>query len=71
MPIAVNPETGEYRYLAEDGEWRPAQTAVHPQTKEKAGRTPFKDIKTMKDDAAQVEKLGDEIKARYTQLFKV
>ena len=45
--------------------------SVHPQTKEKAGRTPFKDIKTMKDDAAAVEKLGDDIKARYTQLFKV
>ena len=45
--------------------------SVHPQTKEKPGRVPFKDIKTMKDDAAAVEKQGDDIKARYTRLFKV
>ena len=45
--------------------------SVHPQTKEKAGRKAFKDIKTMKDNAAEVEKHGDDIKARYTQLFKV
>jgi iron(III) transport system substrate-binding protein len=45
--------------------------SVHPQTQEKAGRKPFKDIKTMKDDAAAVEKVGDAIKARYTKLFHV
>ena len=45
--------------------------SVHPQTKEKPGRTPFKDIKTMKDDAAAVEQQSDEIKRRYTSLFKV
>jgi iron(III) transport system substrate-binding protein len=45
--------------------------SMHPQTKEKAGRTLFKDIKTMKDDAAAVEKLSEEIKARYTKLFRV
>jgi iron(III) transport system substrate-binding protein len=45
--------------------------SVHPQTREKAGRTPFKDIKTMKDDAAAVEKEGDAIKARYTKIFRV
>jgi len=45
--------------------------SVHPQTQEKPGRTPFKDIKTMKDDAAAVEKEGDAIKARYTKLFRV
>jgi iron(III) transport system substrate-binding protein len=45
--------------------------SVHPQTQEKAGRKPFKDIKTMKDDAAAVEKEGDAIKARYTKLFRV
>ena len=33
--------------------------SVHPQTQEKPGRKPFKDIKTMKDDAAAVEKEGD------------
>jgi iron(III) transport system substrate-binding protein len=45
--------------------------SMHPQTKEKPGRTPFKDIKTMKDDAAAVEKMGDEIKARYVKIFRV
>src|SRR5438128_7446046 len=45
--------------------------SVHSQSKEKAGRKPFKDIKTMKDDAAAVEKEGDAIKARYTKLFRV
>ena len=45
--------------------------SVHPHAKEKPGRTPFKDIKTMKDDAAAVEKMGEEIKARYTKIFKV
>lgn len=45
--------------------------SVHPQTQEKAGRKPFKDIKTMKDDAAAVEKEGDAIKAHYTKLFHV
>jgi len=37
----------------------------------KAGRMPFKDIKTMKDDAAAVEKQGDSIKSRYTRIFRV
>ena len=45
--------------------------SVHPQTQEKPGRKPFKDIKTMKDDAAAVEKEGDAIKAHYTKLFHV
>jgi iron(III) transport system substrate-binding protein len=45
--------------------------SMHPQTREKAGRKPFKDIKVMKDDAAAVEKLSEEIKARYTKIFKV
>ena len=47
------------------------QRSLHPQVKEKAGRKAFKDIKTMKDDAAAVEKMGEEIKARYTKIFKV
>jgi iron(III) transport system substrate-binding protein len=45
--------------------------SMHPQTKEKPGRTPFKDIKTMKDDPAAVEKMSEEIKAHYSKLFKV
>jgi len=45
--------------------------SVHPQSQEKPGRKPFRDIKTMKDDAAAVEKEGDAIKARYSKLFRV
>jgi iron(III) transport system substrate-binding protein len=45
--------------------------SVHPQAKEKAGRKPFKEIKTLKDDAEGVEKHGEEIKTRYSKLFKV
>jgi iron(III) transport system substrate-binding protein len=45
--------------------------SMHPQTKEKAGRTPFKDIKVMKDDPAGVEKSADEIKQHYVKLFHV
>jgi iron(III) transport system substrate-binding protein len=45
--------------------------SVHSQTVEKAGRRPLKDIKTMKDDAAAVEKEGEAIKARYTKIFRV
>jgi iron(III) transport system substrate-binding protein len=45
--------------------------SAHPQTQEKTGRKPLKDIKTMKDDAAAVEKEGDAIKTRYTKIFRV
>jgi iron(III) transport system substrate-binding protein len=45
--------------------------SMHPNTKEKAGRTPFKDIKVMKDDPAAVEKMSDEIKQRYSKIFHV
>jgi iron(III) transport system substrate-binding protein len=45
--------------------------SMHPQTKEKAGRTPFKDIKVMKDDPAAVEKMSDEIKQHYVKIFHV
>jgi iron(III) transport system substrate-binding protein len=45
--------------------------SVHPQTTEKPGRKPLKDIKTMKDDAVAVEKESDAIKARYTKIFHV
>jgi iron(III) transport system substrate-binding protein len=45
--------------------------SAHPETREKPGRTPFKDIKTMKDDAAAVEKEGTAIKARYSKIFHV
>ena len=45
--------------------------SLHPQTKEKVGRKPFKEIKTMKDDPAGVEKTSEEIKARYSKIFHV
>jgi iron(III) transport system substrate-binding protein len=45
--------------------------SAHPQTKERPGRRPLKDIKLMKDDAVAVEKMADEIKSKYTQIFKV
>jgi iron(III) transport system substrate-binding protein len=45
--------------------------SVHPETKEKEGRTPLKDIKTMKDDAAAVEKQSESIKSRYSKIFHV
>src|SRR6195952_2732797 len=45
--------------------------SVHAQTTEKAGSTPLKEIKTMKDDAAAGEKEGESIKARYSKIFRV
>ena len=33
--------------------------------------SPLKDIKTMKDDAAAVEKESESIKARYTKIFRI
>jgi iron(III) transport system substrate-binding protein len=45
--------------------------SVHPQAKEKPGRKPLSDIKLMKDDAAGVESQADQIKARYSKLFRV
>jgi iron(III) transport system substrate-binding protein len=45
--------------------------SYHPGVKEKPGRRPFRDIKVMKEDAAAVEKNAEEIKARYTKIFKV
>jgi iron(III) transport system substrate-binding protein len=45
--------------------------SVHPDTQEKAGRKPLKDIKTMKDDAAAVERESEAIKSRYSKIFRV
>jgi iron(III) transport system substrate-binding protein len=45
--------------------------SVHAQTSEKAGRKALKDIKTMKDDAAAVERESESIKSRYTKIFRV
>jgi iron(III) transport system substrate-binding protein len=45
--------------------------SAHALVKDKPGRTPMKDIKVMKDDAAAVERDSEQIKARYVQYFKV
>jgi iron(III) transport system substrate-binding protein len=44
---------------------------MHPATKEKPGRKPFREIKTMKDDPAGVEKTAEEVKAHYARIFHV
>jgi iron(III) transport system substrate-binding protein len=48
-----------------------ALRSMHALVKEKPGRRLFREIKTMKEDAAGVEKMGEEIKARYAKLFGV
>jgi iron(III) transport system substrate-binding protein len=45
--------------------------SMHPLVKDKPGRTAFRDIKTMKEDPAGVERMSEEIKARYSKLFGV
>jgi iron(III) transport system substrate-binding protein len=45
--------------------------SMHPLAKEKPGRKPFREVKTFKEDPAAVEKMGEEIKARYSKLFGV
>jgi iron(III) transport system substrate-binding protein len=53
--------------IIDDGGMR----SEHLQTKEKPDRKPFREIKVMKEDAAAVEKMSEEIKARYTKIFGV
>lgn len=45
--------------------------SLHPHTKERVGRKPLSAIKTMKDDAAGVERDSEEIKVRYSKIFGV
>ena len=45
--------------------------SVHPKVKDKPGRKPFNDVKKMKDDPAAVEKMSEQIKARYSKIFGV
>jgi ABC-type Fe3+ transport system substrate-binding protein len=47
------------------------QHSVHAQVKDRAGHKALSEIKLMRDDPAGVEKMADEIKSRYQQLFKV
>src|SRR5947209_8382590 len=48
-----------------------ALRSMHPLVKDKPGRKPFRDIQTMKEDPAGVERTSEEIKARYSKLFGV
>jgi iron(III) transport system substrate-binding protein len=48
-----------------------AQYSVHAQVQSKPGRRKISDIKLMKEDAAGVEARAEEIKTRYTRLFRV
>jgi iron(III) transport system substrate-binding protein len=45
--------------------------SVHALVKERSGRKPLSEIKLMKEDAEAVERQAEDIKARYTRLFKV
>ncbi len=45
--------------------------SLHAQVKDKPGRRPLGDIKVMKEDAAAVEKTGEDIRARYIKIFRV
>src|SRR5271163_2196031 len=48
-----------------------AQYSVHAQVTPKPGRRKLSDLKLMKEDAAGVEAMAEEIKTRYARLFKV
>jgi iron(III) transport system substrate-binding protein len=48
-----------------------AQRSFHRLAKERPGRAPLSAIKLMQDDPAAVEAQSEEIKARYTRLFRV
>jgi iron(III) transport system substrate-binding protein len=45
--------------------------SVHALVKDKPGRTPLSAVKVWKDDPAAVESQGDEIKRRYSKIFRV
>jgi len=47
------------------------QYPANKQVKAKAGRPALSDIKTLREDAAAVEKQADQIKAQYSKYFKV
>lgn len=48
-----------------------AQYSLHAQVQSKPGRRKITDIKLMKEDAAGVEAMAEEIKTRYARLFRV
>ncbi len=48
-----------------------AHRSFHAQVKDRPGRAPLSEIKTMKSDPAAVEQQIEEIKARYSKIFGV
>jgi len=48
-----------------------ALRSFHSEIKEKTGREPLSSIKLLKSDPAAVLAQSEDIKARYTKLFKV
>src|ERR1700712_3377743 len=48
-----------------------AQYSVHAQVQSKPGRRKISELKLMKEDAAGVEAMAEEIKSRYAKLFRV
>ena len=48
-----------------------AHRSFHSQVKDRPGRTPLSQIKTMKSDPAAVEQQSEAIKARYSKIFGV
>jgi iron(III) transport system substrate-binding protein len=44
---------------------------VHALVKERSNRKPLSEIKLMREDAVEVDRSADEIKARYAQIFRV
>lgn len=48
-----------------------ALRSAHRQVKDRPGRKKLSDIKTLREDAAAVADQAEDIKARYTKLFKV
>ena len=48
-----------------------AQYSVRAQVQSKPGRRKFADIKLMKEDAAALEQMTEQIKTRYARLFRV
>jgi iron(III) transport system substrate-binding protein len=45
--------------------------SLHALVKDNPGRKPLREIKTLKEDPAGVEKMSEEIKTRYAKLFGV
>jgi iron(III) transport system substrate-binding protein len=67
-PLIVGPNSAEGQQVLID---TAGMHSVHPATRAKPGRKPLREIKLMKDDAAAVERDSEQIKKRYSEIFKV